>query len=275
MFLYSWFLFCMTLTFSPGMGAVQKPAMPEYISDWIKVSPPKVGSDMWNTAAASEYEWQVEIKGGLPAAHLRNRKAEEAAALPALVKKNRSAHPEPGEIHSVPVSDGWLISFNPGDGSGGLWWYSADGRQRYQISKDQVRQFLPTKRGEIFALEGLVQGNRSRGQIVQIQRNGQGQWLSSSFVDLGHAPEVGMFDQEGNFLICATDALIRVQTDKTLTVLVSNAFWDGLSPHSIAVSSAGDIYVGMHQGVSQIYRLNGAYVVEWFLPSRDFIHVRP
>jgi len=274
MFLFPWLLFCTTLSFSPGAKAFQKSSVPAYISDWIKVAPPKVGSEAWNAAGASETEWQVEMKEGRPAAHLRNRKAEEASALPALIKRNRSAHPEPGEIHSVAVSDGWLIAYNPGDGSGGLWWYAADGRQRYKISNDQIGQFLPTKRGEIFALEGLAQGRSSRGQIVQIQRSGQGQWLSSQFVDLGHAPEVGMIDKDGSFLGCAADTLIRVQPDKTQTVLVAKAFWEGLSPRSIAVSPTGDIYLGMHEGVAQIYPFSRAYVAEWFLPNRDFVHVK-
>lgn len=273
MFRFSWLLCCLTFLSLPNALPAQK-AIPESIHSWIKVAPPKVGSDEWSAARASSYEWQVSMKDGQPFAHRRNARAEATDGLPPLIKKTRGPHPQPGEIHSYQVPDGWLISFNPGDGLGGLWWYGQDGRQSYQISNDQIIQFLPTRRA-IYALEGVAGAKQARGRIVQIQRNAQGQWLSSTFADLGHMPEVGMIDRDDNFLVCATDALIQVKPDQTQTVLVEKAFWDGLSPRSIAISSLGDVYLGMHQGVSLVYKLKDAYVTEWFLPNKDFLLAKP
>ena len=194
--------------------------------------------------------------------------------MPLVVRRAHGAHDEPGEIHSVQVTDGWLVAYNAGEFGGSLWWYGADGRQRYKVSNDRICQFLPTKRGGLFALEGLAHLNLSRGQIVQIKQNGQGQWISTQFVDLGHAPDVGTIDGDGNFIVSATDTLIKVQPDKTQKVLIEKAFWAGLYPHSIALSPSGDIYLGMRHGVSLIYPLNHAYVAEWFLPNRDFVRAR-
>ena len=274
MFLSPWLLCCLTFLSLPGEKIVRKSSVPEYIADWIKVSPPKMGSDAWSAANSSEYEWQVGMKDGRPVAHRRDPKAEEASALPLVVKRARGPHPEPGEIHAYQVNDGWLVAYNAGEGGGSLWWYGPDGRQSYKVSNDQICQFLPNKRS-LFALEGLAKLNQSRGQIVQLQQNAQRQWMAYRFVDLGHAPDVGMIDRDGNFIVSATDTLIQVHPDKTQTVLLSKVFWEGLSPHSIAISPRGDIYLGMRHGVSQIYPLNHAYVAEWFLPNRDFVHAKP
>jgi hypothetical protein len=272
--LFIWILLCLLFQVASGAETVQKSSIPEKISGWIKVAPPHVGSEAWNAAVGSEYEWTVDTKEGLPVAHRRDPKAEQAsAALPLVVKRARGPHPEPGEIRSIKVVDGWLVSYNPEDGGGSLWWYGADGRQGYKVSNDQIRQFLPARRG-LFALEGLEQVKESRGQIVQLQRNAQGQWTSTRFFDLERAPEVGMVES-GGFLVCTIDSLVRVSLDKTQTVLLPNAFWTGLSPRSIAVSERGDIYLGMRHGVAQIYPFNRAYVAEWFLPNLEFLHAKP
>jgi hypothetical protein len=273
MFLSPWLLFCMTFLSLAGGGTVQK-SISEDLYAWIKVAPPKAGSEEWSAARDSEYEWQVEMKNGRPTAHRRNVKAEEAATLPALIKRNRGPHPEPGEIHSIQVTDGWLISFDAGEGGGSLWWYGADGRQSYKVSNDHIRQFLPANRS-LFALEGMANYNSSRGQIVQLRQNAQGQWMSIRFYDLGHAPYVGLVDGGGDFIVCTTDNLVRVHPDQTETVLLPKVFWSGLSPRSMAISATGDIYLGMHEGVSIVYPLNKAYMADWLLPNKDFVLGKP
>lgn len=271
---YPWLLFCMTLLSFPGEKAIQKINAPESLYSWIKVIPPKPGSQELDDAARSEYEWQVEMKGDKPTAHRRNVKAEEANALPPLIKRTRGPHPEPGEIHSVQVTDGWLISFNAGESGGGIWWYGNDGRQSYKVSNDQVVQFLPAKRG-LFALEGVEHFNSERGQILQIQQNNQGQWMTSTFYNLGHAPDVGMILTGGDFLVSTNQTLVRVHPDKTETVLIPKVFWTGLAPRSIAISSAGDIYLGMHQGVSIVYPLKQGFGADWLIPSKEILLTRP
>jgi len=266
----SWFLLCMMLLFSSVAATAQKSSLPEYLNDWIKGVPPRMGTESWEAANASEYEWIVEMKNGRPAAHLRNKKAEEASALPPLIKRTRGPHPEPGEIHSYKVVDGWLIAFSPTEGGGSLWWYGEDGRQSYKVSNDHIVQFLPNNRA-LFALEGQASFNSSRGQIVQIRQNGQGQWMSGQFVDLGSAPDVGMVDSNGDFIVSTTEKLVRIHPDKTETVLVPKVFWTGLSPHSIATSPIGDIYLGMRQGVAIVFPLNKAYQANWLLPNKSFL----
>lgn len=273
MYRFTWFLLFIALSFAMSGATAQKSSLPEFLNDWIKGVPPKMGTDSWEAANASEYEWIVEMKSGRPAAHIRNKKAEEASALPPLIKRTRGAHPEPGDIHSYKVVDGWLIAFNAADGGGSLWWYGEDGRQSYKVSNDHIVQFLPNNRS-LFALEGQASFNGSRGQIVQLRQNGQGQWISSQFVDLGHAPDVGMVDTNGDFIVSTTDTLVRIHPDKTGTVLLPKVFWTGLTPHSIAVSPIGDIYLGMHQGVAIVFPLNKAYQANWLLPNKDFVRAR-
>jgi hypothetical protein len=274
MYPFTWLLVSILSPLVPGGATVQKSGIPESLHSWVKAAPPKVGSEAWDAANSSEYEWQVEMKDGQPFAHRRNRKAEEAAALPALIKRTRGLHPEPGEIHSIKVTDGWLVAYDAGEGGGSLWWYGPDGRQSYKVSNDHITQFLPANRS-LFALEGQSGFNASRGQIVQLKLNDQGQWLSTQFVDLHHAPDVGMVDSGGDFIVSTTENVVRIHPDKTETVLIPKVFWTGLTPRSIAVSSTGDIYLGMRHGVSLIYPLKGAYVADWLLPNKDFLRAKP
>lgn len=275
MLAYPWLLFCMTLLTFPGEKAIQKQlSAPESLYSWVKVIPPKPGSPELDDAAKSEYEWQVEMKGDKPTAHRRNVKSEEATALPAFIKRTRGPHPEPGEIHSMQVTDGWLVSFNAGESGGSLWWYANDGRQSYKVSNDQIIQFLPAKRG-LFALEGVERFNSQRGQIIQIQQNNQGQWMTSTFYDLGHTPDVGMIVTGGDFLVSTTENLVRVHPDKTATVVLPKVFWNGLAPRSIMISPAGDIYLGMHLGVSIVYPHRQGFDADWLIPSKEFLFTKP
>jgi hypothetical protein len=273
MFLLTCLILCIVSPFASGEERTHKSTIPEYLSAWLKVPPPSYDSSAWYAANYSEYEWQVGRKNGRPVAYRRDLKAEAADALPAVLRRADGKPDERGRVHAVKVSDGWLVGYNAGEWGGSLWWYAAEGQQRYKISDDQIVQFLPTTQG-LYALEGVAHMSISRGKVVQLQQNAQGRWISVRFVDLGKSPEVGLVEGDGSLLISTTANLVLIHPDKTRTVLLPTVFWQGLYPGSIALGPNGDIYLGMRHGVSRIHQVNHKYVADWLLPNTEFVHVK-
>lgn len=52
-----------------------------------------------------------------------------------------------------------------------------------------------------------------------------------------------------------------------LSILLRNAFWDGLYPNSIVVSETVDILIGMRHGV---VRISTNSKVDWLIPDSPF-----
>src|SRR4051794_36838208 len=127
MFSWTWMLLCVLCSFSPANETAYRSSIPEYLSDWIKTSPPKSESDAWFAANYSEYEWQVGMKNGRPVAHRKNRELEEKAALPPALKHDDGKQDERGEVHTYQVNSGWLVAYYAGEWGGSLWWYTPDG----------------------------------------------------------------------------------------------------------------------------------------------------
>ncbi|HTE19355.1 MAG TPA: hypothetical protein VK689_13355, partial [Armatimonadota bacterium] len=65
--------------------------------------------------------------------------------------------------------------------------------------------------------------------------------------------------------------LLRVDTRGTVTVLLDNAFWGGLYPHSIVRAPNGTIYLGMRHGIARLTRRANEYSMEWLVPNRAFL----
>ncbi len=273
-FVSTWLLLCFAIPLTQLTLYAQSrhaSALPEDLSVWLKVPPPKDFSDPWYVANYdTQHEWQVDIKNGRPVAHLKKTNQQVKSILPFVLKRDTKM---PGELQAYKVRDGWLLGFNAGEWGGSLWWYSANGKQRYRISYDQITQFLPTKRG-LFALEGLAHMSLSFGQIIEIRRDKKGHWTSSRFVDLGHAPYVGVVDSAGNFIVSTTHNVIEVHPDKIQNVLLPVVFWSCFYPRSIALGPSGDIYLGMRHGVVRIHAVNFTYTADWLLPNKDFVNAR-
>jgi hypothetical protein len=89
---------------------------------------------------------------------------------------------------------------------------------------------------------------------------------------VGRETMVAVKRTDGSLLIVTTDRLLKVvPSDKTVEVLHKAAFWGGLYPNSLAVTSGGTIYLGMRHGVAKLEKKGGEYKVVWLLPNMEFV----
>lgn len=106
--MFTWLVLCLSCLFVPVEGAAVKP---EDLAAWLTLTPPKKDSEAWYAANYSRYEWQVALKQGRPAAHLRDIHKPPFSMLPPALQRAYKAHGksdrlERGEICSCKVKDG-------------------------------------------------------------------------------------------------------------------------------------------------------------------------
>jgi hypothetical protein len=132
---------------------------------------------------------------------------------------------------------------------GNLWWFSKDGKQRYEISDDIIVSFVE-RDNKIYAIQGIAHLNISRGSIIEIKKV-NGKWTRDDYLVLPHSPE-GMDVYGGNFIIITSNALIKVDGEKNIEYLIKDGFWGYLYPTSLVIKEH-EVYMGMRKGV---YRYN-------------------
>lgn len=254
---------------------------PADLSKWLRTQPPSLGDERWHAANNdTEHAWVVYMLKDRPSVRLRVVKLEKGSPIPDrqesyprmpfVVEQGSAKEGRAGEWFSVQVSDGWIIGFNAGEWGGALWWYSPDGKRRYKISEDQVVGFIKTDAG-LFALEGLAHKSISRGRIVKLAKDNEGRWVSSNFVELGGAPEVGVLASDGLLTAATHDRLLRVNlVTKRIEVLFKNAFWGGLYPTSMVIAPSGAVYMGMRHGVVELKKAGDIFRAHWLIPNIEF-----
>lgn len=271
---YMW-AFALALSLCGGISTVgQTPPIPKRVDQWIVLSPPKMGSDDWYAANGSDYTWKVLTEGEQVVARSAPSTGRSRAKLPFRVTDPAIRG---GGLSSIKVEDGWLLGRNQGEWGGDIWWYSMDGKRHYKISDEQVIGFFKTSSG-LFACEGLAHLGLDYGHVLSLAQDGKGRWKSEPFVNLEHAPEVARVTSEGDLLIATTTTLVRVKANKSVDVLVKDAFWGALYPESILETPNGDIYLGMRHGIARIRPLqtnnSKTYKVDWLLPNQAFVHAK-
>jgi hypothetical protein len=246
---------------------------PTDLGKWVTLDPPGPSSDEWLVANNDfKHEWVVTLRDGRPVAHLRGK--ETPAPLPFEIAPGTAREGLSGWRYSIKVSDGWIVAFNAGEFGAGLWWFSPDGKKRDKISEAWINDFIETKSG-LLALEGIAHGVGSEGQILQLIRSPTGRWRAEVFVNLKHAPDVGVKQTDGSLIVATTHRLLRVvPADKKVEVVLDDAFWGGLYPNSIAVTQDGTIYLGMSHGIAKLERKSGKSKVTWLLPNQRFANMK-
>ncbi len=216
---------------------------PEDSSKWVEMSVDQ-NADYWQRANWSSDEWVVYLREGRPSVRTQKRSEDDRGKLPFAVAKGFR------NVQVAKVADGWIVASNYGEFGAELWWFSPEGKSRYQISREHVRGFLQNDR-ELFALEGLAHKGIDRGQVLRIVRGSNGKWRSERVVDLGSEPGAATRDKDGSLIIVTNTRLVRVRVGKPVETLLDDMFWDGLYPNSIVVDSSGTVYIGMRKGVAK------------------------
>ncbi|WP_145270544.1 SMP-30/gluconolactonase/LRE family protein [Tautonia plasticadhaerens] len=250
--------------------------IPVDLEDWIATAPPEIDSERGVAAEQDiEHEWVVLLRDGRPRVALRNQAIEVFGGLPFRIEPGSSRDGLAGRRFRVEVADGWVVAFNGGEFGAGLWWFSADGTDRYRIAEAWVEGFIRTAPG-LFALEGLAHGDVNRGRLLRIAREPGSRWSAEEIVDLGQLPQAATLDTDGTLLVVTFDRLLRVDPSRAeIEILLDQAFWHWLDPNSIVVAPSGTICLGMRHGVARVEMTAEGRRVRWLLPNRTFDEMKP
>src|SRR5262245_58039948 len=159
---------------------------PDDLTQWVEIPVPKEGTDerrrFFRAANNSSYSWVVSVSGKRVVARLAEQSRAEGTMpdFPLDVEDVPESYRRP--FCAARVEDGWLVSYNKGEFGGAVWWFSADGKKRYEVESGNVWQFVATKDG-IFAVDGLAHLTMNYGSIVRITKK-DGRWVGNTFAKL-------------------------------------------------------------------------------------------
>lgn len=168
-----------------------------------------------------------------------------------------------GKRSVIQVEDGYLVGFYRGEWGGNLYWFSKDGKDKYEISGHEIVQFIK-RDGKIYAIEGLAHLSMSQGSIIEMEKN-NGKWTTKEYLKLPSAPDAVQLDNKKNFVIVTSSSLFSIDTKANMDTLVRVGMWDGyLYPSSMVIQN-DIVYIGMRKGV---YKFDLATKKdEWLLPD--------
>jgi len=217
----------------------------------------------------------------------RNQKSRDLRSeLPFQIRQSKNSNiinisaPLVGLIDVIEVEDGYLVGFNRGEWGGELYWFSKNGKKKYEISGHQIVQFIK-RDNKIYAIEGLAHLGTTAGSIIKIEKQKR-KWVSREFLKLPTAPQAiqldrkdnfivvtfgtnWSFDKGGNVIINATPGLFSIDIESNIDTLVKIGMWgDYLYPSSMAIQN-DVVYIGMRKGVYKFDLTTKRD--EWLLPE--------
>ena len=239
------------------------------VTQWQEVAVPRE-SDYhawiaWLSATADcRLKWQVFTENGKP--------------YSVVLKDDGPYLPEDdifsGASSRAAVKNGWLVSHNRGEFGGAIYWFSRDGKRRYQISEHQVIDFLSLPSG-VHAIEGLNHMASDRGSVIRIERPKPGaRWKATTIALLPSEPSAASVLRNGTILIVLSSAVVSVGTDGGMYTLLVDAPWRGLSLNSSTLSQDERLlYIGMQQFVGEFDLITKK--VRFLIPSKKFLNKPP
>ncbi len=231
------------------------------------------------------YDLSLDTSGTAPRIAWQHRQAApRQPELPFKVRlENQWGREVPATAASM-VDDGWLVSHNDGEFGAWLYWYSPDGKARYDVAANAwVNRFFPFA-GRLFAICGLSHMSSDSGEVLELANVG-GRWQAVRRIALAQEARLAAPLTETSFLVLCTATLAEVSLDGTVRYrfgLINtglpdtwppSVFWFFSNPSSMLVH-AGKIWVGTSFGVV-IITLGGAWQanVEWLVPGEPFANI--
>jgi len=235
----------------------------------------------------SQNDWVVYLdEDEIRVDDVRNYKRNPRTKLPFIIRQSNSnminiSAPLAGLIDAIEVEDGYLVGFNRGEWGGELYWFSKNGKERYEISGHQIVQFIE-RDNKIYAIEGLAHLGLTGGRIIEIKKQEE-EWVAKEFLKLPTTPRAIKLDSKGNFIVVtfgtnwsfgkggngviinATPGLFSIDRDANIDTLVEDGMWgDSLYPSSMVIQN-DVVYIGMRKG---IYKFDlSEKKDEWLLPE--------
>jgi hypothetical protein len=169
-----------------------------------------------------------------------------------------------GSKSIIEVEDGLLVAAQHGEFGTSLWWFSKDGKERYEmtdIKSDGNYNKIVKYKNQIYGVTGLHHMVDRPGSIIKIEKENN-KWVAKKILKLDSAANFLTFDEGDNFLVGTTKGLYKVHKDLVVENLTKDKFWS--SSYSF-VKKGNLLYTGMRLGVLKI-NLN-TMDEEWLRPK--------
>lgn len=216
-----------------------------FSKDW-KSYPIPTNPDTLRAYNRDKHDWTVFVTADQVYAIDNYKKAD--ASLRFTIKPNKlEEYKFWGDRSVLPVEDGFLVGFDNGEWGGYLYWFSKDGKEKYEIASEQIAQFI-TRNDTIFAIEGHGHLVETEGKIMYVYKDGK-KWTIKNYLTLPSSPWATALDEENNFIIVTFSGLLQVDNHKNITPLIKSGFWTRyLYPYSLAIYN-DTAYIGMRKGI--------------------------
>lgn len=214
---------------------------------WAVFRTGSLGSNDLDCAARASTYWEVASVGDQ------------------LTIAERSA-PRRDFVNRISFAGGSLRGEDGGEWGGGIWWVDAWRLRSAKLSSENLVGFLQTRFG-MLGFVGLDHLSLRRGQILIIHEPRPGAVpVASVLTELGEAPRAFTIDHSGSILVATGTRILRVaDPGPGTTLFASSPFLP--PPGSIAITSAGDVAVGMRLFVLRLLRSTNGPRAQWLLPA--------
>jgi hypothetical protein len=247
------------MLFVLALGAVIAAAPQE---GWKQVSEPS--QEFLDCANGSQHEWRVSLHEGK--VRIEPDDVSRRDARPPLpFKLPPRLFPTGGWSYALAVKDGYFVGSNGGEWGGALYWFSANGKKRQQLAKENVRGLVAVSPDEVLSLHGLNHLGMRRGSVRWFKQGADGQWALSEEKPLDAGPDSFTATGDGVFVVTAT-SLTKIGPGRQVKVLEPLPTWM-LYPNSIAVEAGGGLWLGMRHFVLHLVPRGEKFTREWFVPS--------
>ena len=228
-----------------------------FIDNWKSYTIP-INLDTLRNYNSSSHEYAVFVKNN-EVRVIKARPYHDTSIVPFKIQSD-----EKEQLSALKVVDGFLVGFYRGEWGGHLDWYSKDSKHHYLISEDEIVHFVK-REGVNYAIQGLAHGAESEGSIISIEKE-NGRWISKKYLKLPFAPRAIGYDTNNEFFILTSERLLKIDSNKKITILVKNPFWfNHIYLNSISMVIKNNIiYAGMKAGVYKYNLSTGRQ--EWLLP---------
>ena len=161
---------------------------------------------------------------------------------------------------------GWLVAHNAGEFGATVRWYRPDGRESYEVSRENVIGFSETPAG-ILAPAGLDHLGEGRGGVLIFEPTGRRAqpWRARWVGRFPSAAYASAKDSAGSLWVASSHALIEVTARGALRILHASD-WQYLYPTSMVVAADGTIFVGMRGAVAKLTRGADGWHERWLVP---------
>lgn len=265
-------LWLVILCFAMALPVSAASAWPRDLTRWVEIVVPKAGKvdrEVWESAANwSPLEWQVFSEDGGPRAERRVRPGASRRGQPEFMRGLARF----GRIDAfIQVKDGWLVAFNRGEKTPGLYWFSHDGGRHEKISSHHIGGFFQRADG-VHAIEGSTAPGARHGAVIRIARGQPDRrWHTHLLTRLPNTPEAVSVQADGTALITLSDALVAIDPHGQLRGVLANAPWPKFYPNSATLSAdQRRLYIGMRQYVGEFDLATRR--LRFLVPSTSVLH---